>query len=66
MTRSWISAKDQRWVMLCDQAGCTTRSEPFPAGGTQPDLDIFRERGWFVAEKFGDLCPACLAAGLKR
>lgn len=59
MTRSWISETDHRWVMLCDTNGCTTRSEPFPAGA-QPDLEIFRKRGWFIAKKFGDMCPECL------
>lgn len=57
MTRSWISDKDQRWVMRCDVVGCTTISEPFDR---QPDLALFAQRGWFIAEKFGDMCPKCL------
>ena len=64
MTRTWISEKDRRWVMICDQLGCATRSEPFPAG-RQPDLAIFAGKGWFIAKKFGDTCPACLASGVK-
>lgn len=64
MTRTWISDSDQRWVMLCDQLECTTRSEPFPEGH-QPDLSLFAERGWFIAKKFGDTCPQCLAAGVQ-
>lgn len=61
MTRTWISDTDHRWVMLCDQQGCATRSDPFPK---EPRLEIFRAQGWFVARRFGDICPACLAAGV--
>jgi hypothetical protein len=63
VTRTWVGAKDDRWIMICDQIGCVTRSEPFPPG-VQPPLEIFAERGWFIARKFGDVCPACLAAGV--
>ncbi|MGW4720842.1 hypothetical protein [Nocardia sp. NPDC004260] len=62
MTRQWISKKNQNWVMVCDQDGCTSKSEPFP---NQPDLGIFQGRGWFVANLFGDICPACLAKGVQ-
>ena len=62
MTRTWISEKDHRWVMMCDQLGCATRSEPFPR---EPDLALFASRGWFIAAKFGDVCPHCLAKGTK-
>lgn len=60
MTREWVSEQDHRWVMVCDQAGCETRSEAFP---NQPDLGIFQGRGWFIAKKWGDVCPSCLASG---
>lgn len=59
MTRAWVSRTDERWVMKCDRLGCTTTSEPFPAG-RQPSLDIFRARGWYIAPLFGDRCPACV------
>lgn len=62
MTREWVSEQDRRWVMVCDQDGCATRSEPFPK---QPDLETFQDRGWFIAMKSGDICPACLARGIE-
>lgn len=62
MTREWVSEKDRRWVMRCDQNGCATRSEPFPKS---PPLEEFQRRGWFVAAKWGDICPACLAKGVE-
>jgi hypothetical protein len=62
VTRQWISKKDPRWVMVCDQEGCATKSEPFP---NQPDLQLFQERGWFAAKLWGDICPACLARGVQ-
>lgn len=52
----------QQWVMLCDQIGCPTRSEAFPK---EPPLELFRDRGWFIARTFGDICPACLAKGVR-
>jgi hypothetical protein len=64
VTRTWVGRKDDRWIMICDQLGCTTRSEPFPPG-RQPQLSIFADRGWFIARKFGDICPACLAQGVE-
>lgn len=60
MTRSWD--EDEQWRMYCDERGCGTRSEQFP---TQPPLELFAERGWFIAKKFGDVCPACLAKGVR-
>lgn len=68
MTRQWAddrlteSKTRPAWVMVCDQKGCTTTSEEFP---TQPDLEIFAGRGWFIAQKYGDICPACLAKGVR-
>lgn len=62
MTREWVSKKDHRWVMRCDQIGCATRSEPFPK---EPPLELFARRGWFIAAKFGDICPTCFAKGIK-
>lgn len=70
--RTWVDDRkkrpvDKRWVMRCEgkPAGmeCTTTSEPFE---TQPDLEVFRDRGWFIAAKSGDLCPSCREAGLER
>lgn len=63
MTRQWSTANGPDWVMVCDELGCTTKSEVFPK--RQPELELFQERGWFIAAKFGDICPACLAKGAK-
>lgn len=50
------------WEMRCDQDGCGTQSEPFPV---QPDLELFQVRGWFIAKSWGDICPPCLAKGVR-
>lgn len=72
MTRRWVDdhkkkPRDKRWVMHCDYGDgahgadrCTTQSEPFV---WQPPLELFIERGWFIAKVFGDRCPACVALG---
>lgn len=78
MSREWVDdrkkpprpgqpdTRDKRWVMRCDVGlfdgnRCSTESEPF---ASQPPLTLFRERGWFIAAKHGDVCPSCLAAGV--
>jgi len=61
MTRRHVSDTDTRWVMACDVPRCRTWSETFTA---QPPLEEFRDRGWFVAKRYGDICPACLSAGV--
>jgi hypothetical protein len=70
--RQWVDdhkkkPRDKRWVMRCDYGDgvrgaqrCTTASEPFE---WQPPLELFVERGWFIAKLSGDRCPACLALG---
>jgi hypothetical protein len=71
MSREWVDDMkkkpvDKRWVMRCDvgifdtRKRCTTESEPSVG---QPELWQFASQGWFIAEKFGDACPACLHAG---
>lgn len=70
MSREWVDdakprPKDKRWVMRCDVVHpsgrrCKTQSEPFIQ---QPPLQPFADLGWFIAEKHGDVCPSCLAAG---
>ncbi|AHH16563.1 hypothetical protein NONO_c17630 [Nocardia nova SH22a] len=62
MTRTWVSDTDRRWVMKCDQSGCATRSEEFPR---EPPLAEFQNRGWFIAKLWGDICPDCLARGVR-
>jgi len=72
VSREWVddakrNPKDKRWVMRCDvglfenYARCATVSEP---SVSQPELWQFAADGWFIAEKHGDVCPACLAAGV--
>lgn len=60
MTRSHDEVK--KWRMFCDNDRCSTRSESFDR---EPPLSLFAERGWFIAKLFGDLCPTCLADGVK-
>lgn len=69
MTRQWVDdhkkkPRDKRWVMRCDHGSgaqrCTAASEPFV---WQPPLELFVERGWFIAKLSGDRCPACVALG---
>lgn len=66
MTRTWVDdrlpfPKDRRWVMRCDETGCTTKSQP---SVQQPPLEDFAAAGWFIAKTFGDVCPVCLAEGV--
>ncbi|SEE83719.1 hypothetical protein SAMN04489740_2729 [Arthrobacter alpinus] len=67
MSREWVDDRspfplDKRWVMRCDETGCATKSEP---SVQQPPLDQFVAAGWFIGKTFGDICPACLAAGIE-
>lgn len=52
----------KRWMMFCDREGCTTVEG---AAENVNDLPLarFRDMGWFIAQLYGDLCPACLDAG---
>jgi len=74
VTREWVDDMkkkpvDKRWVMRCDvnQFGtskrCTTQCEQQP---NQSDLpaSLFIGQGWFMAARYGDICPACLASGV--
>lgn len=63
MTREWVDEMTRDWVMVCDEIGCGTRSEAFPKA--QPPLELFQDRGWFIAALHGDVCPACLAKGVE-
>jgi hypothetical protein len=47
--------------MFCDGEGCQNRSQ---LHARRPTLLSIAEAGWFVAEKCGDRCPECVAAGL--
>jgi hypothetical protein len=74
VTREWVDDMkrkpvDKRWVMRCDvrKSGsgtrCTTESEPAANQGDLPP-SMFRDQGWFIAIRFGDICPSCLASGV--
>jgi hypothetical protein len=58
MSRQFVSKKDHRWVMRCDQCGHASR-----AAAAQADLPLeaFAQAGWFIAKLFGDQCPTCVA-----
>lgn len=62
MTREAARENIPVWRMLCDIPGCGTKSEPFLS---PPDLEIFRKRGWHIAEQWGDICPECRYTGHK-
>ena len=55
MTRT--HTKHPVWVWKCDRCG---REEFFAREQhLLPSGDEMRDRGWFIAEKSGDRCPAC-------
>lgn len=58
MSRSWVSQKDHRWVMLCDEPSCTTRSD---ARLTQDDHNLadYARKGWWIGLAV-DACPSCV------
>lgn len=57
MTRT--HAKKPAWTWVCDECG----REEFIARMQQelPSMEDMRKLGWFIADKFGDLCPKCIA-----
>lgn len=60
MSQNWISRHDQRWQMVCDMSGCPTALEP--TRERRALLDLAAD-GWFIARRFGDACPMCVAEG---
>ena len=78
MTREWVDDavpaprrgpdnRDKRWVMQCDvglfgDTRCPTTSEP---SVVPPPLSDFEAAGWSLAKVHGDVCPFCLAKGIK-
>lgn len=56
MTRA--HTKQPVWTWQCDRCGATSGDLAY----NQKDLptpDEMRARGWFIAEKWGDLCSRC-------
>lgn len=62
MTRTW--AKLPVWVWQCDS--CGAESDFAPRQTALPLPNEMRERGWFIAEKWGDKCPDCALAGKEK
>jgi hypothetical protein len=60
MTRSKIDA----WTWFCDQCGTGSGDLAHEQSGPRglPTPDEMRARGWYIAPKWGDLCPECVQA----
>lgn len=59
MTRTYT--KRPVWVWQCDVCG---HEEHYGRATAElPTMDDMRAAGWFVAEDWGDKCPACVLAG---
>ena len=48
------------WSWYCDRCAEQGGELAWDQKGL-PSPDEMRARGWFIAEKWGDLCPKCLA-----
>lgn len=57
MTRTYASRPI--WTWQCDDCGTETEDLAREQSGL-PSIEVMRSRGWFIAETFGDKCPACL------
>lgn len=58
MTRTYT--KRPAWTWQCDECGSEAflaREQSGPFG--LPTIEQMRDEGWYIAEKFGDLCPRC-------
>lgn len=58
MTRTWT--KKPVWVWQCDS--CGVESDFAYRQSSLPSPDAMRERGWFIAELWGDKCPECVSS----
>jgi hypothetical protein len=47
------------WTWKCDECGFETGDLSCQQYGL-PSPDVMRARGWFIADMFGDKCPACV------
>ncbi|WP_407316686.1 hypothetical protein UQW22_10015 [Isoptericola halotolerans] len=56
MTRAHTT--DPVWTWHCDRCGRTSGDLSY-GQSELPNYAAMRARGWFIAEKFGDLCPDC-------
>lgn len=59
MTRAFT--KRPVWTWVCDKCGREQLLAREQSGSMGlPSPDEMCERGWFIAQKFGDLCPLCV------
>jgi hypothetical protein len=57
MTRTYT--KRPIWTWQCDT--CLTQTADLARNiGELPDFEAMQERGWFIAELSGDMCPRCV------
>lgn len=64
MTRTY-TAKPV-WTWKCDECGIEKHLARSQSGALGlPSPDEMRERGWFIADSFGDKCPKCVAADVE-
>lgn len=59
MTRT--HTKQPVWTWMCDECGLEDSLARTQNG--LPEKEQMRQGGWFIAELFGDLCPACNEKG---
>ena len=58
MTRTYTA--QPVWTWKCDRCGRESHLARQQSGSLGlPTIDYMRDAGWFIAEKFGDLCPIC-------
>jgi hypothetical protein len=55
MSRAWVKNQRNRWAMFCDRCN---HQDPEITDRQQP-LEVYSDRGWWIAKLHGDLCPAC-------
>lgn len=64
MTRTYTAKPI--WTWKCDECGREQLLAREQSGSMGlPSMDEMRERGWFIAESFGDKCPLCVAADVE-
>jgi hypothetical protein len=56
MTRGFVDRPV--WTWICDRCGGSSQDLAFTQSGL-PSADALRERGWYVAPLYGDLCTFC-------
>jgi hypothetical protein len=56
VSREWVKNQRNRWAMFCDRC---RYQDPEITLRQQP-LEVYRDRGWYIAKLYGDLCPKCV------